>query len=329
MQYFLFTVSEKSWPEHLKTGIAAINDPGCKQSNRQGNAQKQKALCEVACIRKGDFLFFYYQQKKKVMGLYEAISKPFFDKTSLVKNGFIDNKYPIRVAFKQKINFKINIDMDDVWYSKDKGSFWSIQQQRGDTVGRHACISLTKEDGELLIKMFNEQNPIIAQPIKINSKKHNDMNLPFDYRCDGTKLHYEAVLQGKLLQDLRDGKHKTLLGNYDYCVPFFPTSSRKEIDILLFKHVANDVLWYEILELKQPRFTNEDLDTLMEYEKWLIQSLAVNARSVHSIAIANNYDDGVKEFIKGRTKYGGKNIRLIKYSFSSSNKSISLAEERI
>lgn len=131
MQYFLFTVNEQSWPEHFKTGIAAINDPSTDPNNRQGNAQKQKALCELASVNTGDILFFYFQQKKEIIGVYEASSKPFFDTNPLVNGGFINQKFPIRVAFKQKINFPINLDMDEVWHSKDKGSFWSIQQQRG------------------------------------------------------------------------------------------------------------------------------------------------------------------------------------------------------
>ena len=60
MQYFLFTVNEQSWPEHFKTGIAAINDPSTDPNNKQGNAQKQKALCELASVNKEDILFFYF-----------------------------------------------------------------------------------------------------------------------------------------------------------------------------------------------------------------------------------------------------------------------------
>jgi len=57
----------------------------------------------------------------------------------------------------QKINFINTLDMDEVWRIKDKGNFWSIQQQRGDTVGRHACISLTKQDGDHLLKMLYQK----------------------------------------------------------------------------------------------------------------------------------------------------------------------------
>jgi len=162
MQYFLFTVTNTSWKEHLSTGIAAINNPGHDPTNRQGNAQKQKALCELAGIKKGDILFFYLQQEKKVMGLYEAVSEPFLDTKPLIKKGFINKKFPIRVAFKQKVNFSIHLHMDEVWEIKDKGYFWSLQQQRGDTVGRLACVCLTKQDGEHLIRMFYEKNPVIA-----------------------------------------------------------------------------------------------------------------------------------------------------------------------
>ncbi len=329
MQYFLFTVNEQSWQEHISTGIAAINDPGHDSKNRQGNAQKQKALCEVAHINIGDLIFFYYQQEKRIMGLYEAVSNPFYDSTPLIEGGYIDYKFPIRVAFRQIRNFENDLDMREVWYSKDKGTFWSIQQQRGDSIGRHACISLTKKDGEHLLKMFYEKNPIIKNNININQKLYNNANLPFDFRCIGNKLHYEAVLQGRLLQDFRVGKHKNILGDYDYCVPFFPTSSQEEIDILLFKHDDTNVIWYEILELKQSTFTIEELNKLMRYEEWLIQSLSLNSRNVHSIAIAHEYNEDVKNYIRGRISYGGKKIRLIKYSFDKSNQSLVLEEESL
>lgn len=327
-QYYLFTVNDKSWEEHISTGIVAINDPGRNPNNRQGNAQRQKALCEVASIKKGDLIFFYYQGTKKIKGLYEAYSTPFYDTSPLKNGGYINEKFPIRIEFKQKINFEEDLDMEDIWHSKDRGFFWSIQQQRGDSVGRHACITLTKEDGDHLTKMFYEKNTVLLNPIKISIKNHSKSNLPFDYKGSGTELHYEAVLQSILLQDLRAGKFKEILGEYDYIIPFFPTSSQKEIDILLFKHQKDEVLWYEILELKQSKFTKTELDKLMRYEDWLIKSLSLNPRNVHSVAIANQFDEEVKKYIRGRIQYGGKKIRLIRYEFDGT-KEISLKEEKI
>jgi len=329
MQYFLFTVHNKSWEEHFKTGIAAINNPGHNPDNSQGNAQKQKALCELVSIKKDDLLFFYLQQEKKIMGLYRATCEPFFDTNPLVKNGFIDNKYPIRIAFNQKVNFRIDLDMDEVWNIKDKGYFWSIQQQRGSSVGRHACISLTKQDGEHLLRMFYEKNPVIPKPIEIKNTKHLKKKLlsELDYTHSGDELHYEAVLQAILLSDFKNGKHKNIFGDYDYFVPFFPTSSQKEIDILLFKHDKKGIVWHEIAELKQFSFKEEELDTVRNYEEWVTKSLASNnIRSVYSMGIANKFDDKVKTYIKNRIIYGGRKIRLIKYSFNKNNNKISLKE---
>jgi len=329
-QYFLFTVSDESWKEHFATGIAAINDPGHDPNNRQGNAQRQKAFCELAGIKNGDLLFFYLQQQKKIMGLYEATSRPFYDTRCLVTNGFINRKFPIRVAFNQKINFPSSLGMDEVWNSKDKGFFWSLQQQRGDSVGRHACISLTKQDGDHLLRMLHEKNPVIPDITKIGTKTHSKRGLPYDFLHEGKKLHYEAVLQSILLEDFKQGKHKEIFGEYDYFVPFFPTSSQKEIDILLFKHDNKGVLWYEILELKQHAFDQEELDKLMNYEDWVLNTLSDgNIRMVHSIGIANEFADDVKAYIKGRMGYGGRKIRLIKYSFHAERKVLSLTEETL
>jgi len=121
-----------------------------------------------------------------------------------------------------------------------------------------------------------------------------------------------------------------VFGDYDYFVPFFPTSSQKEIDVLLFKHDSRGVLWYEILELKQHAFDQEELNKLMNYEDWVLNTLSDgNIRMVHSIGIANEFADDVKAYIKGRIGYGGRKIRLIKYSFNAKRKALSLTEESL
>ncbi|MCD4761744.1 EVE domain-containing protein [bacterium] len=328
MQYYLFTVDEKSWSEHRSTGIAAINDPGHNPLNRQGNAQRQAAMCELAGIKKGDLLFFYLQQKKQIMGLYEAKSKPFYDTGQLVKNGFIDNKFPFRIEFKQKVDFQNNLDMDEIWRLKDKGNFWSIQQQRGSTVGRHACISLMKKDGAQILKMLYQKNPVLNKPIQITIPKHNNANLPFDLRNSRNKLHYEAVLQALLIKNIRSGKHKNIFGKYKYVVNYMPTSYQTEIDILLNNYTDdNEIIWYQILELKKEKFTVTELNVLMKYEDWAINALANdNARLVHSVGIANSFSDEVLEYIKNRTIYGGKKIKLVKYTYNNTHNSINLRE---
>lgn len=328
MQYFLFTVDERSWNEHKTTGIAAINDPGHIPTNRQGNAQRQSAMCELVGIKEGDLLFFYLQQKKHIMGLYEATSKPFYDTNQLVGGGFIDNRFPFRVEFKQKINFQNNLDMEEIWRIKDKANFWSIQQQRGDVVGRHACMSLTKKDGDQILKMLYQKNPVLGNPVRIRISRHSNSDLPFDFRNQGNRLHYEAVLQAILIKDIRKGKHKNIFGDYKYVVNFMPTSYQTEIDILLTNYTdTNEVVWYQIVELKKDQFTKRELDTLMLYENWVINALADNnSRLVHSIGVANDFSDEVIEYIRNRMIYGGKKIRLVQYTYNNTRNSITLRQ---
>lgn len=325
MQYYLFTVNSTSWNEHINTGIAAINNPASDSENRQGNSKKQAAMCELIGIKKGDCLFFYLQGEKKIMGLFKSNSEPFFDDCKLLgKSSFINEKYSLRLEFKIKKFYENTLDMDEIWKLKDKGNFWSIQQQRGDAIGRHACLTLTKHDGEKLIKMFNEKNPIDLKKTDITIKNHKNTPLNFDLTYYDDMLHYEAALQGLILSDLKKGRHKEVFGDYDYYIPFFPTSSQREIDILVLKHNnQNEVLWYQIIELKQNQFSLIELNKLMLYEQWVINTLAYsNERAVHAIGIANNFSDEVIDYIKGREVYGLKKIRLIKYSYNYKNKSL-------
>jgi hypothetical protein len=328
MQYFLLTVSIQTWIEHFTTGIAAINDPSHNATNRQGIAQRQGAMCELIGIKPGDLLFFYIQGEKKIKALFEANSEPFYDKSNLTNlpNCIIDHRFALRMEFQHKINFPNEIEMDEIWQLKDKGLFWSLQQQRGDAVGRHACISLTKKDGDFLLKMFYEKNPLIQPITPIHIQQHINQSLNFDLTHYGDRLHYEKAFQGLLINDLKNGRHKNILGDYDYFVPFFPTSSQKEIDIMLIKHNSNgDVIWYSILELKASTFTTNELDKLMNYEGWAVNAIANgNVRMVHSIGIANKFNQDVVDYISTRLNYINKKVRLIKYSFNPINNSLSL-----
>lgn len=327
MKYYFLTVTEDSWREHLLTGIAAINNPGHNPSNRQGNAQKQGALCEFIGIEIGDRLFFYVQGQKVIKGLYKAVSEPFFDVSNLVpSNSVIDRKFPIRIEFQQERHYEIDVTMDELWQLKDNGLFWSLQQQRGDAVGRHACLGLLKTDGECLLNMFSEKNPRSSALTPINVINHITTPLQFDIRSINGRIHYEKALQGLLLVNLKNDLHKNILGEYDYFVPFFPTSAQTEIDIMLTKHSGSgEVLWYTLIEIKSNQFTLKEIKTLVNYENWAIRALAGNnARKVHSICIAFDFNQDIINFVQNRSEFVNKSILLVKYFFDHQNNSISL-----
>jgi hypothetical protein len=318
-----FTVSPETWAEHYRVGIAAINDPYCSGGNNQIYATRQKVLPELSGIRPGDRLFFYVQRTKEIMGGFQATSEPFFDQNPLFNGATrIDNRFPFRLGFCQVVNYPRPVHVNEIWAGRDSGVFWTMQQARGDVVGRHACWPLTHREGDLLEQMLMELNVVVTEPQNVPPLPKNRQPLPYDMRIVGTKyphLNYEASLQSHLLEGMADGKWRNIFGEYDDFLPSVSTSEGKEIDILLLRHDNNNhILWFQILELKSDRFVHDDLLQILAYEQWMTSSNQVggNPRSVHIFAVANRYDESVMEHIKARAALKQKPIRLLTYRYT-------------
>lgn len=211
---------------------------------------------------------------------------------------------------------------------RDKGKIWTLQQSRGDAVGVHACVGITKIEAKLIERLLRVNNIVEGPKITYQKTQKDKKPLPIDFKIDKEgMLHYEAVLKTLLLEDFADGKHKEIFGDYDDFIPYVPTGARKEIDILLLKYNGNDdILWYQILELKHGEFTKQELQKLITYEKWIIRERAENSLQVYPVALAFEFNDEVIDFARKRKEYKEKSIRLIKYYFDSKAKSIKLEE---
>ncbi len=332
-KYRIFIVNDDTWEEHNSAGIAAINDPLITHpNNRNANASRQSAIAEISGIRPGDILFFNRMASEKhppeILGLFEATSQPYFDQTPLFSGArYVSKALPFRVEFKCINNFIHPLDIEEVWALRDKGKIWTLQQSRGDAVGKHACVGITKIEAKLIERLLRANN-IVEGPKVTHQKIIKDKKpLPIDFSVDKEgMLHYEAVLKTLLLEDLAEGKHKEIFGDYDDFIPYLPTGARKEIDILLLKYNGNDVLWYQVLELKHGEFTEAELQKLITYEKWIIRERAENSLQVHPIALAFDFNEDVKNFARKRKEYKDRPIRLIKYHFDSKTKSIKIEE---
>lgn len=337
----IFIVDDNTWEEHNMVGIAAINDPLITHpSNRNANTARQSAIAEISGIRPGDLIFFNRMVSEKhppeILGVYEATSNAYYDPSPLFPRAkYIDKKHPFRVEFRCLHHFEKSINIDEIWALKEKGLIWTLQQTRGDAVGVHACIGITKLEANIILKLLKANNIVEQKPINyLENRKRVGLNnilkkpLPLDFECDREGvLHYESVLKALLLEDFAKNKHKKIFGDYDDFIPNVPTGARKEIDILLLKYNGRDILWLQILELKHDKFTMKELQRLIDYEKWLIRIIkSENPFQVHPVAVASTFQDEVKHFAKEREKYGEKSIRLIKYYFDKKEKSIKLEE---
>jgi hypothetical protein len=139
MRNLVFFVNDASWLEHNRVGIAGINEP-------QANSARQKAIAEIAGITPGDRIFFRLgrsgEHPTQIVGLFTATSEPYFDPNPLFPGALrVDHRLSLRVEFDCFRNYPNPVDIEHLWLSKERGSLWTIQQARGDIIGRHACVS--------------------------------------------------------------------------------------------------------------------------------------------------------------------------------------------
>lgn len=344
MRNLVFFVNDESWAEHYRVGIAAINDPGLGH-NAQANSGRQKAIAEIAGISPGDRIFFRLGRSSRhptqIVGLFRATSIPYFDKAPLFPGAkIVGKKLPLtlRVEFEHLRHYPNAVDIEHLWLSKERGSLWTIQQARGDVMGRHACVSITEEEADLIIRMLEANNPVYGKPVNYSSqrltaglKKISKKTLPVDLSEDSGvrnptpgRLHYEASLESILIDELCQGLHRNLFGNFTEVIPFVATGAQTELDILLSKHENEQLLWYQIIELKAHTFSEEELRKVIDYEKWILNTRCENVLQVHSVGIGYDFEDEVITFVRNRKKYKDRPIRLIKYRYESKRRRLKL-----
>jgi len=335
MRNLVFFVNDASWLEHNRVGIAGINDPAVAGGS-QANSSRQKAIAELAGISAGDRIFFRLgrsaEHPTQIVGLFRATSEPYFDPNPLFPGAQrVDHRLSLRVEFDCLRNYPNPVDIEHLWLSKERGSLWTIQQARGDVIGRHACVSITTEEADLIIRLLEANNPVHAAPVDyvaqrvalgISTIKKN--NLPIDVTESSRprsptpgRLHYEASLESILMQELCGGLHRDLFGDFTEAIPFVSTGAQTELDLLLSKYDGAKLLWHQVVELKAHTFSEDELRKVIDYEKWILNTRCENALQVHSVGIGYEFVDEVIHFVRNRKKYKDRPIRLIRYQFDA------------
>lgn len=335
-RYFTFIVNDDTWTEHDRVGIAGINDPGI-DDNRQANANRQKAIAEISGIREDDVFFFNCMRSPshppQILGIYEAASRPYFDTRPLYPGAIhVHDRISLRIEFRCLQNFPNPVNLDQLWGLKERGKIWTIQQSRGDVLGRHACNSIATDEAKEITKILMANNPIVGTNkdymrirADVGLNRIQKEELPFDLRQGAQgQLHYEASAQALILEGLADGRYQDVFGDYDEFIPFVSTGAQTEIDLLLLKHFEGDIVWFNVVELKGSTFSMAELQRLIDYEKWIIQTRAQSPLQVHPIGVGANFSEDVIRFVRERTRYRDRAIRLLEYTFVPERRSIEL-----
>jgi len=99
---------------------------------------------------------------------------------------------------------------------------------------------------------------------------------------------------------------------HDDFIPFFLTPAKYEIDVLILKYNGNDIIWYDIIELKANQFTEKDMKRLLDYENWFIRTRAISPIQVHSIALAYDHST-ILNYARKKRDYDNRGVKLIEY----------------
>jgi hypothetical protein len=343
MRNLVFFVNDASWAEHNRVGIAAINDPGLAGAP-QANSGRQKAIAEMAGISPVDRIFFRLGKSAghppQIVGVFTATSEPYFDANPLFPGAQkVDQRLPLRVEFDCLRNYPNPVDIEHLWLSKERGSLWTIQQARGDVIGRHACVSITTEEADLIVRLLEANNPIIAAPpnygaqrVAVGLVNINKNSVPIEFTENSRprnptpgRLHYEASLESILMEELCCGLHHGLFGNFTEVIPFVSTGAQTELDVLLSKYDGGGkLLWHQVVELKAHTFSEEEFRKVIDYEKWILNTRCENVLQVHSVGIGYDFADEVIAFVQNRKKYQDRPIRLITYRYEAATRRLSL-----
>lgn len=116
------------------------------------------------------------------------------------------------------------------------------------------------------------------------------------------------------------GEFKDIFGNYTDHLSYIPTNLNKEIDILLmYGHPQNHnlILSYDIIEVKRDVFDRNALTQLIDYETWFLQKkVSGDMKMLRTTAIAGSFSKEVIDYVKKRTEFEHKPIKLVQYKFN-------------
>ena len=78
------------------------------------------------------------------------------------------------------------------------------------------------------------------------------------------------------------------------------------------------IVSYDIIEVKRDEFDEDALKQLINYESWFLQKkVSGDMKMVRTTAIARSFSQSVIDYVEKRTRIEGKPIKLLQYSYAS------------
>lgn len=320
MAVHIFAVTEENYKICVERGLVAV--PFLDSYSGQ---IKDALISRFAGIKEDDYVLMYVTKPvMQIRGVWQIEGAPFYDPTP-VWPPRIDDKtkethlYPLRCRIRwSKYNFTKYLSRNDIFDLQSTGKLWTWAFDRAS--GSNSLFSISNTEFQVLLSEFIKLNPfsttkgIIFQPYPYHKP---DVCNYLHFKKENP--WYEYTLMALLNSSFSRGEFTDIFGNYSDYLCYVPNNFGKEMDFLLFYNNPNnhdEILSYDILELKLNEFNEEALKQLIGYESWFLQKkVAGDQKMVRTTAIAKSFPPNVVDYVSKRNKIEGKPIKLLEYSY--------------
>jgi len=341
MRSHVFVVNERTFPTCRNRRVCATGVRGIPEdysalvdANIQ-HPQKQyfSLICDIACTRPGDLVFFYERQEG-FHGIYVVDGPPYFD-ASIIQdidgsNGqVVDGQWPFRIPIRLEAYFERPVPEERLFTTRDRETcFWTWFYRK--LQGARGCNSLDPAATTKLIELLIKENARATKspPFEpYEPSQPQPMSPPLYAAKDEDPL--EDCLRWWIAQNVDSPENtplRELLGPASHLewfannVPFHVTG--KNIDFLCY-HVNRDGdvppirYKYSVIELKRHTANTDDLMQLLGYARWVAGRLAEGETEiVQPILLAKKIPTKVQQYAVAAA-FNDLGIRLVEYKVVS------------
>lgn len=314
MAAHVFTVSEENYEICVERGLVAL--PEAKEGMRHDNVV-DGLLSRLSGIKEDDFIFMYVIKSKCLRGIWQVEGQPFYEETQVWE----DRLYPFRCRIKwSKYNFQNALRLDDINDLRNIGKIWTWALER--STGSNSMFSISNEEFQTLLIEFAKINPFSLNKGRIMQPyPYRNFNILENLHFQDGHPKYEFTIMALLNAEFARNSFMNIFGNYSDYLCYVPTNLGKEMDFLLMYNnplLSNQIVSYDIIEVKKDEFNEDALRQLIGYESWFLQKkVSGDSNMVRTTAIAKSFSEDVIQYVSQRKRIENKPIKLLKCSYNN------------
>lgn len=314
MAVHIFVVNEVNYEICVRKGIVGLPEP--KDSRNEGSIF-DGLLSRISCVKENDYILMYVTGSKELRGVWKADGQPFYDTSRI----WDDKIYPFRCRIgTTDYCFEKALKLNDINDLRNNNKIWTWALQRPS--GSNAMFAISNHEFNVLINEYLKINPFASNQWRIlEPYPFHDSNIIEQIHMNGNIPKYEYSIMTYLNHGFSAGYFKAIFGNYTDYLCYIPTNLGREMDILLmYGHPKNknQILSYDIIEVKRDEFDEKALTQLIDYESWFLQKkISGDLNMLRTTAIAKSFSSDVIKYVCQRKEFENKTVKLVEYYFDN------------